>query len=801
MRGLVLSLTLCAALLGCSVPTDEEDGGIGTIEAAGLSSLFEPVPVAAGGSAVIPFPNNLLFADSTNASPVPGLTADATLNIPNGSENIPGSVATPVPFVTAANRTDGWSTTASAFTDFLGFVDFSTASTPTNAPGLLIFNAFTGARLMPGVDYELQNYPARDATGRTVESQRTRILIEWLKPLSGSTTYLVAVTSNLRDTFGNAAQPSDEFRLARSGTAVTSQDPAVHPILNLLTSTQEATLETIRAQVVRPTVLAFLNLYNTVYDGAFPVDLTEDNVVMAWTFTTQSTSTTLARLNAAAVAQDLFVANTTISTGDLGLGLADTADVWAGTLEVPYYLQNQSYGATAPLTGYWKSTTTVLGTNFPPLLPTAVPCGAFAKSVSTSICRPDPDVAMGSTETVPVIVTVPNGNSGQSKPTDGWPVAIFMHGVTRNRTDMLALAPTLATAGFVTIAIDHPLHGVTNNSANIATNPFYENQIFTNPAFGGVFNSLLTTERTFDMDFQDNTPDAANPCLASNNQPDGTIDSSGAWYVNLTSLTTSRDNLRQSVADIIALTKSIVNLDLDQSPGAPVATDIDETRIFFVGQSLGAITGTTALGVNTDIGPASLHVPGGGLARMLDASISFGPRIAAGLGCSGLVEGTDSYESFIRFAQHMLDPVDPINFAVAANANHAIHMVEVIGDTVVPNSAPALAASTATQHVTLIEGRLSGTDALYERMGLTVAATQTPPGTAGAGGPDTVVPFALGTAQHGSLLTPDRDGTSGNGNDTDFICATREMQRETATFFATNGAGFTLGGPTGAPCL
>lgn len=797
MRGLVLSFALCIALTGCDVPTDEEDGGIGSLEAAGLSSLFEPVPVAAGGSAVIPFPNNLLFADATNVTgPVPGLTTDSTLNIPN---------ATNVPFVTAANRTDGWSTTASAFTDFLGFVDFTTATTPTNAPGLVIFSG-AGALLVPGVDYELQNYPALDATGRTVESQRTRILIEWLKPLSPSTTYIIGVTTNLRDIYGNPAQPSDEFRLARSGTQVQLQDPAVHPILDLLTDTQEATLESVRASAIRPTVLGFLNLYNTIYNAVFPVDLTEDNLVNVWSFTTQSTATTLTRLNTNATARPLFVAPTGLNTNQVNAALANTADVWVGTIALPYYLQNDTaYAATAPLTGYWKSTATPNGVNFPPLQPAAnVPCGAFAKSDSTTICYPDPDIALGSTETVPVLVTVPNNNvctgtpalcGGDAvidKPANGWPVAIFMHGVTRNRTDMFALAPSLASGGFVTIAIDHPLHGITD-----ATNPFYRNQLFAGTPAAAL---QVSDERTFDLDFQDNTPDATNPCLAANNLPDGSIDSSGAWYVNLSSLTTSRDNLRQSVADIINLTKSISNLDLDSNPGALTATDIDETRIFFVGQSLGAITGTTALGVNTDIGPASLHVPGGGLARMLDASVSFGPRIAAGLGCSGIAEGSDSYESFVRFAQHMLDPVDPINFAIQANTNHPIHMVEVIGDTVVPNAAPALAASTATQHRTLIEGRLSGTDPLYERMGLTVADTQTPPGTAGAGGPDTVVPFALGTAQHGSLLTPDRDSTSGNGNDTDFLCATREMQRETVTFFVANGAGFTLGGPTGAPC-
>lgn len=774
MRFTIFSLAvLCLGLVACNTPTEEEDGGLGTSAASGLSSLFEPVPVTPGGSAIVPFPNNGLFAGTT----------DATLNIPNPSN---------APFVTAANLTDGFSTTASVFTDLLGFADLATASAPSAAPGLVIITASgpaTGLPLVPGVDYTLQTSPALDATGRAINAQRTRILIEPLKPLRPSTTYIVALTTNLRDIYGNAARPSEEFLLARSGTPVANQSPVDHPILNLLSSAQEAGLETVRAQLVRPTVQGFMALYNG--NPAFTPDILEEQIVLAFPFTTQSVDLTLTRLNTNAAAQAIAVANTTISTGDLGLGLADTADIWAGTLQVPYYLANTSGSAAAPLATSWTSTATLNGVN-PPGLGGAVPCSALAKSASTSICYPDPAVA--STETVPVLVTVPNGNSGQSKPANGWPVAIFQHGITRNRTDMLALAPTLAAAGFVVVAIDHPLHGVTNNSANLATNPFYENQIFTNPAFGGVFNALLTTERTFDLDLADNTPDA-NPCAASNSVPDGVIDSSGSYYINLSSLITSRDNLRQSVADLIHLTKSIVNLDLDQNSGATTATDIDETRIYFVGQSLGAIVGTTLLGVNTDILAGSLNVPGGGVAKLLDASRTFGPRIAAGLSCSNVVEGTDTYETFLRFAQHLVDPGDPINFALAANTNHAIHMVEVIGDAVVPNTANALATASATQDRTLITGFLSGTEALYERMGLNVTDPFTPPTTPGSGSPegaDTVVRFALGTAEHGTLLTPDSSATP--GADANLLPSTCAMQKQTATFFATNGTVIPVGG-------
>jgi len=39
---------------------------------------------------------------------------------------------------------------------------------------------------------------------------------------------------------------------------------------------------------------------------------------------------------------------------------------------------------------------------------------------------------------------------------------------------MLSIGPALAKAGFVTVAIDLPLHGLTDK-----TSPFYHNQLFT----------------------------------------------------------------------------------------------------------------------------------------------------------------------------------------------------------------------------------------------------------------------------------------------------------------------------------
>ena len=45
------------------------------------------------------------------------------------------------------------------------------------------------------------------------------------------------------------------------------------------------------------------------------------------------------------------------------------------------------------------------------------------------------------------------------------PVAIFQHGITRNRSDALAMADGFADQCFVVAAMDAPLHGIVNTGA------------------------------------------------------------------------------------------------------------------------------------------------------------------------------------------------------------------------------------------------------------------------------------------------------------------------------------------------
>src|SRR3546814_8805787 len=80
-------------------------------------------------------------------------------------------------------------------------------------------------------------------------------------------------------------------------------------------------------------------------------------------------------------------------------------------MTMPYYLGSPSEGnPTAPLTSYWQadpSKPAPAGT----LAPVGAPCAVLAPSVSTTTCYPMPKEQ--SEQTIPVLVTIPNANSGK----------------------------------------------------------------------------------------------------------------------------------------------------------------------------------------------------------------------------------------------------------------------------------------------------------------------------------------------------------------------------------------------------
>ena len=659
---------------------------------------FHPVATFDPANGVVPFPNNLLLLGST----------DLTLNIPVDD---PGNFGDPK---VAMNTLDGFSTVAPWTTTFNMPLDATSLAGGDNVRVFQVTLTGPGGAVT-GVVRELASpeefvvaLAPSDTTGRTLAIVPTQ-------PLEQMTSYMAVLTNGIRNAAGESIRASLPYLLAERTTPLCSGGNSTVPALP---ASQACALEPLR------------QLTNAQEAAATAAGVPAGSITLSWTMTTQSTSVVLQTVDAIVEASPP-AATTLAPTGrtlaDLGLGLPGVADIYIGVIALPYYLSAPSEDdPTAPLTKFWKGA------------PGAYiePCAAFGldpDSTNLTYCNPVPVAT--STQLVPVVMTIPNARSGKTKPASGWPIVIYQHGITRNRTDVFAIAGTLAAQGYAAVAIDLPLHGITDT-----TNPFY---IGNTP-----FAQLGAQERTFNLDIEDNASGAPGP--------DGTIDPSGTWFINLSSLLTSRDNLREGAADLLEVAHAIPAMHIS------AGTDFDATRIAFVGQSLGSIVGTVFLSIDPNVNTGIMSVPGGGIARLLDGSPTFGPRIRAGLAAAGVEPGTPDYDAFMGAAQTAVDSGDPINFNLASAADKNILMQEVVGggdvlpDQVIPNTVPG--------------APLSGTEPLIAAYGLApiTQSTQNPDGIRGA------TRFLQG--EHSSLLDP-----------SDFPIATAEMQGEMASMVVSDG--------------
>jgi pimeloyl-ACP methyl ester carboxylesterase len=658
--------------------------------------VFHPVASFDPANGVVPFPNNLLLLGTT----------DLTLNIPVAD---PTDITDPK---VAMNALDGFSTTAPWSTTFNMPIDTTTLApmqtvhvyeVTLTGPGGAVTSI---VRELASDEYIVSLAPS-DTSGRTLAIVPT-------KPLTQMTSYMAVLTNGIKATNGLPIRAALPYLFAQRTTPLCSGGQST---VLALPAAQACALEPLR------------QLTNAQEAAAVGAGVAPGSITLSWVMTTQSTTIELQAIDAvveASPAATTHLAPTGSTLASLGLGLPPVADIYIGTIDLPYYLSAPSAdNPTAPLNTHWEAAPGAY-------IDQCAGFGLDPTSTNITYCNPFPVAT--STQTVPMIVTLPNSHSGRAKPPGGWPVVIFQHGITRNRTDAFAIAGTLAAQGWAVVAIDLPLHGITDT-----TNPFY---VGNTP-----FAQIGARERTFDMDFENNASGAPGP--------DGVIDPSGSWFINLSGLLSSRDNLRQGVADLFELAHAVPSMHFDAS------TDFDGARIAFVGQSLGSIVGTMFVQIDPNVTTALLSVPGGGIARLLDGSATFGPRIRAGLAAAGVVAGTPDYDAFMGAAQTAVDSGDPINFSGVTDTKHLL-MQEVVGggdvpyDQVIPN--------------TVAGAPTSGTEPLIAAYGLAPIGqtTQSATGIRGA------TRFLQG--EHGSLLDP-----------TDFPAATAEMQGEMASMVVSGG--------------
>jgi hypothetical protein len=131
---------------------------------------------------------------------------------------------------------------------------------------------------------------------------------------------------------------------------------------------------------------------------------------------------------------------------------------------------------------------------------------------------------------------------------------------------------------------------------------------------------------------------------------------------------------------------------------------VDPSKVFWEGQSLGAILGTINVAANPRISEAVLNVPGGTFVDIAATSPAFVTglnQILANLPPpqGPILPGTSAYLQFLQVGKWVLDPAEPINFAG--------HM---IGDSTHPTLPNLLAPPGTTQAPKKVYGQMSVCD-------------------------------------------------------------------------------------------
>src|SRR5690554_259174 len=421
--------------------------------------------------------------------------------------------------------------------------------------------------------------------------------------------------------------------------------------------------------------------------------------------------------------------------------LSSGGAIYQGGLSIPNYLPASEAGKADSALGTWVASAdaaTALGLD---AAPTDV-------DGSTNVTYRFPFAKNLGMNTVPVMATLPDATACP-KPADGYPVVIYQHGITVDRTAGVLVGNALATSPVCTamVAIDHTMHGVAPGNATglvfstekVASSVNLQDpSTYTASPFAAVRAATLAQtsvpwlealgERHNNVGKDASSQNVAMKFAAAGDAAD--VGASGDLYINLNNFARTRDAMRQTVLDLMNLNATIGDMDVD----ADGNSDFDASKVYFVGHSLGAIIGTTFVAVNNDpdvqafngnlpkIQGAILGNGGGGVVKLLENSPSIGgAKILPGLkAAAGLEQGSADIEKFFGVMQAMVDSADPINF-VAAEHMQALPILsyEAVGgvgdakpDLVVPNNALNAAVATAKSY-------LSGTDPLVDLLGIT----------------------------------------------------------------------------------
>jgi hypothetical protein len=303
----------------------------------------------------------------------------------------------------------------------------------------------------------------------------------------------------------------------------------------------------------------------------------EEHLVTASVFTTQSVTSVLEKM------RDQIKAATP-GPADFRLGPGGTRTVFALDT-VAGITWDQQTGNDPP-----AFTRVPVDLSLLRLIPGAVGSIAFGKYTS-----PDYEVHPG--EFIPPVGTRTGAPAVQGtneiyfnlflpagpRPVAGWPVAIYGHGNTESKARSFNVAAAMAAHGIATIAINAVGHG------------FGPVGMLTLTGTDGTFASFSAGGRGIDQNNDHRI--AANEGFAT--APPRTV----IFFA---------DGIRQTVADLMQLVRVIdIGVDVD-GDGSP---DLDPSRIYYFGSSLGANYGTVFLSVDPSVRVGALNVAGAPIAE------------------------------------------------------------------------------------------------------------------------------------------------------------------------------------------
>ncbi|KHA56965.1 lipase [Aeromonas hydrophila] len=732
--------------------------------------------------------------------------------------------------VSAMSTLDGWSTTQA-----IQIVPVTSSGIQVQAPAAAEFAAsvaplyllelsFDSAALRPNGVKKVLTYGA----DFVVAASAGKLNLVPMKPLNPSSYYMIVATDSLKDSSGNAVKAGSDYGNYKNNVGSNAQEQTISGLIALQeglfkTATGVSTDHVIfsdwfgtqsgadvlvavkgaAASVLKSPTLDAAALWkqdakgNTSLPGTYTLSVTGSNAFL----TQLDAEQFLPQEQKDAIA-------TAFGPGAPLHNLALGTTVYTGTVKLPYFLSSP---ATA---GSWDKAKTqswhgaipslyaianALKASDSEVIAGLVGAGVDPALLATLIADPTRQAELLAEASKLIGVKLTSGgkpldaeqNIGRFNPlpmleevqsvpmrvfakdalntiTD---VIIYQHGVTSVKENAYALALGQIYAGIqagkkvALVVIDHPLHGER----------------------GFALSGSMATVTTSD-----------NPTP----------------YLNLSYLTVARDNLKQSVADLLGLRLAV---GLANAKGA-IGT-AGSLKVHFLGHSLGAISGTNLLAVaNQPIGNAQadalfkfdtggLAMPGGGIAPLLLNSPTFGPTIKMGVLTSGSAElkaGFTAYapncktavptcfvneflpslsttqqaaaastlQSYSFAAQSVLDSADPINLGRGIQSSFPLFATEIVGD-------GALSLSDQVIPNSIASAPLGGTEPLFK-----VLALQ--PLTATGAASHNAARFVAGG--HSSLLAPDENfDPSGD--------VTTEMQSQFASFFMSGGTAVVVSKP------